>query len=260
MTSKLKKAVIAGKAVVHENKNKPLVSFRFDDGQPSDYTEGFPRLKAAGLKGTHCVISSLIDTTGKLTTAEIREISDSGHEIASHSKTHQHLTELTDADMLTELIDSKMAIESITGKKCSSFAVPYGYYDNRVDKFCHGVYENITVSRDYYAVYNPYGKLKNFPATFIDNMTFERCKVFIDHAIENKAWLILGLHTLIDLPVDELAGSQTSIDVFENVIAYLEPLLDNESIMAVTINEGANIVRGGFSMDIQKNIDLDYAL
>ena len=64
--------------------------------------------------------------------AQIREISDHGHEIGSHTLTHANLTFLSDADIVHELADSKHILEDITGKQVISLSFPFGSWNRRV--------------------------------------------------------------------------------------------------------------------------------
>ena len=94
----------------------------FDDGYMDNYTNAFPILKELDMKATIFVITSVIDEGSE----RIKEMSDYGIDIESHTATHSHLDQLTYEEQLKELKDSKEKIESITGKKVLSVAYPYG--------------------------------------------------------------------------------------------------------------------------------------
>jgi peptidoglycan/xylan/chitin deacetylase (PgdA/CDA1 family) len=68
--------------------------------------------------------------------AQVRELSDAGMEIGSHSVSHPVLAQIEDDDVLRrELHDSKAAIEHHTGRPVVSLAYPVGgraAYDDRV--------------------------------------------------------------------------------------------------------------------------------
>jgi peptidoglycan/xylan/chitin deacetylase (PgdA/CDA1 family) len=65
---------------------------------------------------------------------KIREMSDGGIEIGSHTVTHPYLTKLTNEAMRFELSESKRAIEENTGKQVKSVAYPAGAFDRRVQE------------------------------------------------------------------------------------------------------------------------------
>jgi peptidoglycan/xylan/chitin deacetylase (PgdA/CDA1 family) len=66
--------------------------------------------------------------------SQIKEMSDNGIEIGSHTVTHPYLTTMTDEAMKFELSDSKRLIEQHTGKQVKSIAYPAGAYDRRVQE------------------------------------------------------------------------------------------------------------------------------
>ncbi|MFB6491369.1 MAG: polysaccharide deacetylase family protein [Thermoproteus sp. AZ2] len=54
------------------------------------------------------------------------------HEIGSHTVSHADLTKLPDDRIMEELTNSKRALEEAAGVDVTSFAYPYGKYDERV--------------------------------------------------------------------------------------------------------------------------------
>ena len=67
-----------------------------------------------------------------LSWAELRELSDAGWEIGSHTHTHPRLTQLGDAELERELRDSKEECERRLARPCTSIAYPFGDVDERV--------------------------------------------------------------------------------------------------------------------------------
>jgi peptidoglycan/xylan/chitin deacetylase (PgdA/CDA1 family) len=67
-----------------------------------------------------------------LTWQELRELSEQGWEIGSHTCSHPHLPELDGAMLKRELSESKERIEQELGFACTSLAYPYGDVDQRV--------------------------------------------------------------------------------------------------------------------------------
>jgi peptidoglycan/xylan/chitin deacetylase (PgdA/CDA1 family) len=67
-----------------------------------------------------------------LTWEELRELSEQGWEIGSHTCSHPHLPELETAVLKRELTESKQRIEQELGRACTSLAYPYGGVDQRV--------------------------------------------------------------------------------------------------------------------------------
>lgn len=60
----------------------------------------------------------------------LKKISDSGHEIGTHSATHPYMSKLSKSSIIKELQTSSYAIEKVTGKKVEVFRAPYGDYDD----------------------------------------------------------------------------------------------------------------------------------
>lgn len=54
-------------------------------------------------------------------------------EIGSHSRTHPHLTALSDSALDEELLGSRAVLEAATGRRIRDHAFPFGDHDARVD-------------------------------------------------------------------------------------------------------------------------------
>ncbi|MSP92712.1 MAG: hypothetical protein EXR79_13060 [Myxococcales bacterium] len=108
-----------------------LVSVTFDDGWVSAYGLLVPKLQAMGWRGTHYIISGFMNRPGfssdYMTNSQIEALIDGGHEIGSHTVTHDDLTQQGPADVETALVQSRAQLEAI-GAAVSGFAPPYGHY------------------------------------------------------------------------------------------------------------------------------------
>ncbi len=58
------------------------------------------------------------------------KIVNAGHELGTHSRTHSHMSKLSEEAIRDELTTSTAAIEKATGQKTCLFRAPYGDYDN----------------------------------------------------------------------------------------------------------------------------------
>lgn len=110
--------------------NLPLdfVEFTFDDGGESFYTTIAPILEKYGFKGIFFVSTAYVDTEKFLTREQIKQLSQRGHIVASHSHTHpKNMTKLSMEDLLKEWTISKQILESIVQSPITIASIPSGY-------------------------------------------------------------------------------------------------------------------------------------
>jgi peptidoglycan/xylan/chitin deacetylase (PgdA/CDA1 family) len=104
----------------------------FDDGDLSCYTMAAPALERHGMRGEFFVVTQWIGTPGFMTADHLRELTQRGHGVHSHSRTHARLSALTSAQIEGELKGSKEDLEAILGRPVTQFSIPGGAYDDRV--------------------------------------------------------------------------------------------------------------------------------
>lgn len=98
----------------------------FDDGCETDLLTAAPILRDAGFNATFYVTTGFLGTRGYMLPGQVRELSDLGFEIGSHSVTHPYLDELGAVDLKRELADSKSQLEEMIGRKVDHFSCPGG--------------------------------------------------------------------------------------------------------------------------------------
>jgi peptidoglycan/xylan/chitin deacetylase (PgdA/CDA1 family) len=76
--------------------------------------------------------ASLPDELATMDWDALRAIADRGVEIGSHTRTHPHLTWLSDDELELELRESRTALEKKLWRPCRFLAYPYGEEDGRV--------------------------------------------------------------------------------------------------------------------------------
>jgi peptidoglycan/xylan/chitin deacetylase (PgdA/CDA1 family) len=125
-------------------KNIPQESIviTFDDGWEGVYEHAFPVLKEFGFPFTVYLYKKYVNIGGRsLGWEQIREMMQHGCEIGSHSVSHESLKKMprtakTDADyqqwILAELKDSREFLEQNLKVKVTSFAYPYGVFDDEI--------------------------------------------------------------------------------------------------------------------------------
>jgi peptidoglycan/xylan/chitin deacetylase (PgdA/CDA1 family) len=109
------------------------VCITFDDGTVSAYHATL-ELIDSGAYCSHFIIPERVNRkdVNSMTWSQIRELDSAGVEIGSHTLTHPHLIRLGEKGLNEELTTSKIMLEDRLGKSITSFAYPYGEYDNRV--------------------------------------------------------------------------------------------------------------------------------
>ena len=119
-------------------------SVTFDDGYLSVYEHAYPALVSHNMTATVYIVADSIGGINiwdrragdseepMMSAAQVREMSDQGFEIGSHTLTHPHLTDLDEQQLKQEIVDSKHKLEDIIGKDVVSFSYPYGDLNDRV--------------------------------------------------------------------------------------------------------------------------------
>lgn len=120
---------------LHNNKPIPekSVVLTFDDGYKDNYVNAFPILKEFNMKATFFVITdySLNGNNDRfINEKEIKELSDWGIDIQSHTVSHTELATLSFDKQVDELKKSKEKLEGITSKKVNATAYPVGSYND----------------------------------------------------------------------------------------------------------------------------------
>jgi peptidoglycan/xylan/chitin deacetylase (PgdA/CDA1 family) len=103
----------------------------FDDGYEDFYTDVFPLLKKYHMRATLYVIYDYIGRKGFLNEQQIRELIDSDLvEIGSHTLDHIYLKVAPKNYADRQIIESKKKFEERFGIKISTFAYPYGAFND----------------------------------------------------------------------------------------------------------------------------------
>lgn len=107
------------------------IAITFDCAWGVDYTDKLLNtLKEKGVKATFFAVEFWVEKYPEY----VKRISDEGHVIGTHSKTHSHMSKLSESEIIEELESSKEAIESVISKKVTVFRPPFGDYDDLLIK------------------------------------------------------------------------------------------------------------------------------
>ncbi len=107
---------------------KPIM-ISFDDTDAEQYSIGAREMNKYGFKGVYFVMTIAINRPRYMKEEEIRNLSDSGHSIASHTWDHHMVTKYTGADWDSQFVKPKLRLEKITGKPVEYFAYPFGLWN-----------------------------------------------------------------------------------------------------------------------------------
>lgn len=109
---------------------KPLpskpVMITFDDTSEEHYTIARPELEKYGFKGAFFIMTVSIGRPGYMSKEQIKDLSDKGHVIASHTYDHHNVKKYEGEDWDKQMLKPKQKLESITGKSVDYFAYPFG--------------------------------------------------------------------------------------------------------------------------------------
>jgi len=105
------------------------------------YKYVYPLLKKYDVPATIFIQTKALKDKGALTWEQIKEMSNNGIEIGSHSINHYHMTrkfkneseEVYEKRIMNEFTDSKMLLEKKLKKQVEYFAYPYGSYNETVE-------------------------------------------------------------------------------------------------------------------------------
>lgn len=114
------------------------VSYTFDDGLEEHYTLVYPEMEKVGFKGTFWIWGKGIENEAaqqgkpRMTWAQMKEMSDKGHEISSHSWSHTNLKRLSLEEVKTEVEKNDSIILARIGKRPLTFCYPFNAYNEDI--------------------------------------------------------------------------------------------------------------------------------
>ena len=272
------------------------VSFTFDDGLASSYTNAAPILAQYGLTGTDYIPTSCIGSTGTcpentsavyMTWAQVQSLQSSyGWEIGSHSVDTPCLASsaqtdpadcpnpkpLTTAQIDTELANSQSTLATY-GMNATNFAPPFGDFNNNV----------IAQTAKYYASMKQFKNAANNPNVWPYNDYYlqdygvletttpvSAVETAINNAIAHNQWLVLTFHDILAKPSNNPDDYQYGTAELTQIAAYVQTKINSGLIQSVHVNQGlvngTNLmpnsnfsagISGGWTTDAPTKITLD---
>lgn len=129
------KARAAGKA------SRGMICLILDDNWASQYSFAIPAIEARGGRATIAVNPSTFGNSNRMTSAQVLDLFNRGHEVANHGLTHLDMTTLTAAQRASEWDDAQTAITTLIGQPATTFVYPYNKTSLAVDQQCYLRYD-----------------------------------------------------------------------------------------------------------------------
>jgi peptidoglycan/xylan/chitin deacetylase (PgdA/CDA1 family) len=121
-------AALRGAASLPE---RPII-LTFDDGYRDCVERVLPALCEHGFGATFFVLMDRWHGSEWLDPAGIRQLQDAGMELGAHTRTHVDLTTVGPGEAREEIVRSREELRELSGAAVTSFAYPYGAFDDRV--------------------------------------------------------------------------------------------------------------------------------
>jgi peptidoglycan/xylan/chitin deacetylase (PgdA/CDA1 family) len=211
-----------------------VVSLTFDDGDADNYYVR-PILAENKLHATFYIVSGFTGSNGYMTEEQLRGLYDDGNEIAGHTLSHTKLTDVRGADLKREVCQDRLNLLA-HGFEVTSFAFPYGYYDEEARQTVMDCGYNsariVTDGPDTVPPGNAYA-LQAMPY-IVSDTEFPKLFGYVTGVEqEGGGWVILVFHHVCD-GCDQYA---VDIDTFTNFANWLGHQRDANGLVIKTVNE-----------------------
>lgn len=212
-----------------------IVSIAFDDGWQSIADKALPLLSKMNIPTTQYIITEASDKQVPLYMPmdTLRDFKQAGHEIGSHTLAHCDQTQLPNDEILKNASDSKSALEARDLGPITSYAYPYGTYDDNTQLLVGRVYPYVRTSD---AGYNDrYFDTSNIRSMMALSTTKdEEIQSWLDYAARNKLWLVITYHR-----IDEHGPYSVNS---QHLARQLE-LIKQSGLQIMTVSQAAKTIR-----------------
>ena len=134
----------------NEDTDEKFIVITFDDGYEGVYSKAYPILRDNGFVATLYVVPSWIDgkeipLEGQYSTFmswnNLKELSNHGYDIGSHTFSHQWLVKLENEELRKEIELADVAIKKKLGLDVKHFCYPYGSFNEQIRELVIGRYD-----------------------------------------------------------------------------------------------------------------------
>ena len=110
--------------------SKPIL-LTFDDTDLDQFTIARPTLAQYGYKAMYFVMTVSLGRPHYMSKAQVKQLSDEGNVIGSHTWDHHNVKKYQGQDWVTQIDKPTKTLEDITGKKINYFAYPFGLWNTQ---------------------------------------------------------------------------------------------------------------------------------
>ncbi|GAC1374866.1 MAG: hypothetical protein NVS3B25_02710 [Hymenobacter sp.] len=110
--------------------SKPIM-LTFDDTDLDQFTIARPELDKYGYKAMYFVMTVSLGRPHYMSKAQVKQLSDEGNVIGSHTWDHHNVKKYQGQDWVTQIDKPTKTLEEITGKKINYFAYPFGLWNEQ---------------------------------------------------------------------------------------------------------------------------------
>ncbi len=107
---------------------KPIM-ITFDDTEYNQHAIAAPEMKKYGFKAVYFIMTVSIGRPNYMSKTQIKELSDAGNSIGSHTWDHHNVKKYQGKDWEVQIEKPSKTLEDITGKKITDFAFPFGLWN-----------------------------------------------------------------------------------------------------------------------------------
>lgn len=107
------------------------VLIQFDDGDLSQFEVAKPVLDKYSFKASFFIMTVVLGKKGYMNAEQVKQLSDEGHIIGSHTWDHKNVKTFTEEDWVTQVDKPSARLQQITGRPIEYFAYPFGLMDHK---------------------------------------------------------------------------------------------------------------------------------
>ena len=111
--------------------SKPIM-LTFDDTDLDQFTIAAPTMRKYGFKGVFFIMTVSLGRKNYMTKDQVKQLSDVGHVIASHTWDHHNVKKYQGTDWAIQIEKPTQLLKEITGKEIKYFAYPFGLWSPQI--------------------------------------------------------------------------------------------------------------------------------